>query len=305
MTLHVGAGINIPAEGLTLWLSADQNVTIVSGLVSSWGHLLNPGFIRAEQATSGARPTITNNAINGHPSVTFNGVSQFLSIGGSSNNPILDASSFTVFSLQSNGNTLWCRGRDSAGRGWSARDREFITTIPHTTYRSVSNIPTASGYRLVVTRFTQNGSYDMWVNDTKASGNTSPGSELRSSSVWLDLGLAGRNTFFVEGAIAEILIYAKALSDEEMIQVKRYFYGKYLPGYADFISIGNNVTVSGNGAGDYVAIIDATTKELVRLVELGGVADWSDSIPEGEYYMTYFAEGCQPITHGPHTITAS
>ncbi|MBK8123917.1 MAG: hypothetical protein IPK54_10270 [Dokdonella sp.] len=80
----------------------------------------------------------------------------------------------------------------------------------------------------------------------------------------------------------------------------------HFPDYSPpLIAVGNNVTVSGNGAGDYVVIIDATTKELVKLVALGGVANWSDDIPEGEYYLTYFADGCQPITHGPYTITAT
>jgi len=66
-----------------------------------------------------------------------------------------------------------------------------------------------------------------------------------------------------------------------------------------------NLTVSGNGAGDYVAIIDVTTKELVKLVEPGTGGDWTADVPEGEYYALYFGDGCQPICHGPYTITAT
>lgn len=71
------------------------------------------------------------------------------------------------------------------------------------------------------------------------------------------------------------------------------------------VTIGNNVTVSGNGAGDCVAIIDATTKTLVKLVEPDTSGNWTDDMPEGEYYALYFGDGCQPICHGPYTLTAS
>lgn len=71
------------------------------------------------------------------------------------------------------------------------------------------------------------------------------------------------------------------------------------------VSIGSNLTVSGNGAGDFVAIIDATTKGLVKLVEPDINGDWAASVPEGEYYALYFGAGCQPIAHGPYTLTAT
>lgn len=74
-----------------------------------------------------------------------------------------------------------------------------------------------------------------------------------------------------------------------------------LPG---FVSVSGNLTVSGNGAGDYVALLDATTKKLVKLVEPATNGDWTVKVLEGDYYVIYFGDGCQPIAHGPYTVSA-
>lgn len=79
----------------------------------------------------------------------------------------------------------------------------------------------------------------------------------------------------------------------------------HFPDYGPVVAVGNNVTVSGNGAGDYVAVIDATTKELVKLAEPDTNGDWSADVPAGEYYALYFGDGCQPICHGPYTLTVT
>ncbi len=81
-----------------------------------------------------------------------------------------------------------------------------------------------------------------------------------------------------------------------------------IPQYPDYGSpltaIGNNLTIAGNGAGDSVAIIDATTKTLVKVVDPATNGDWTASIPAGDYYVLYFGDGCQPIAHGPYTVSA-
>lgn len=77
----------------------------------------------------------------------------------------------------------------------------------------------------------------------------------------------------------------------------------HFPNYGPSVTIGNNLTISGSGAGDYVAILDAVSKELVTLVEPDIDGDWSASVPMGDYYAVYFGDGCQPIAHGPYTLS--
>lgn len=81
-----------------------------------------------------------------------------------------------------------------------------------------------------------------------------------------------------------------------------------VPAFPDYgpslVTVGNNLTVSGAGAGDAVAILDATTKTLVKVVDPATNGDWTASIPPGDYYVLYFGDGCQPIAHGPYTVSA-
>ena len=70
-------------------------------------------------------------------------------------------------------------------------------------------------------------------------------------------------------------------------------------------TITGNCIVSGNGGAQEVIIREAATRLLVATAtpdETTG--DWSASVPPGNYDISYFAPDCQPICHGPYTVTA-
>lgn len=71
------------------------------------------------------------------------------------------------------------------------------------------------------------------------------------------------------------------------------------------VAIGSNLTVQGNGAGDAVVILNASTKRLVDIVTPDSNGDWTYSVPEGDYYVAYFAAGCAPRIEGPYSIVAA
>jgi len=59
----------------------------------------------------------------------------------------------------------------------------------------------------------------------------------------------------------------------------------------------------GDGAAvDAVLIRDATTGAHVVKVTPAADGTWSAYVQAGDYYITYAADGCQPICHGPYTI---
>jgi hypothetical protein len=71
----MGGGFSPPSfPDLLVWLEADLNVTLVSGLVSLWGNLSSYAAANdAAQATAARRPGYGTNVLNGKPALQFTG----------------------------------------------------------------------------------------------------------------------------------------------------------------------------------------------------------------------------------------
>lgn len=69
-------------------------------------------------------------------------------------------------------------------------------------------------------------------------------------------------------------------------------------------TITGNVIVSGNGGAQQVIIREAATRLLVATATPNATTgDWSADVPPDDYDITYFAPDCQPVCHGPYTVT--
>ena len=83
LAMHIAAfaqqPLPFPTANLQLWLRAD-NVELTDGKVSRW-YDLSPNQYEIVQTNVAARPTVTENALNGQPALTFNGTSTFLTGG--------------------------------------------------------------------------------------------------------------------------------------------------------------------------------------------------------------------------------
>lgn len=70
-------------------------------------------------------------------------------------------------------------------------------------------------------------------------------------------------------------------------------------------SIGGTAVVSGNGGADQVVVRDVATRKLAAIATPNASTGvWTADVQEGDYDISYFASGCQPICHGPYTVTA-
>lgn len=67
------------SANLMMWLRSDVGVTTSSGAVTNWADQSGNGY-NATQSSGSARPTLTTNAVNGLPAITFNGSSHFLTL---------------------------------------------------------------------------------------------------------------------------------------------------------------------------------------------------------------------------------
>lgn len=84
-------------------------------------------------------------------------------------------------------------------------------------------------------------------------------------------------------------------------------YGAFTPPTALWrpATISGTVLVSGNGGGGQVVVREATTRKLAAIATPhASTGVWTADVQEGDYDISYFADGCQPICHGPYTITA-
>jgi Concanavalin A-like lectin/glucanases superfamily len=231
-------------DGLTLWLQADVGVTSdCLGLVSTWSDQSGMGN-DATQADPTSSPLFVDGVLNGKPVITFDGQHNFLSVAG----PILTSQQFSILAVVND-------TRDPSDN----RFREIISnwdpanTLPSVFFGTVNGNP-------VRARLTDNfGGFDPPYNQQGAGTITDPtthfiftgvsgamdamiyqntasiadkGSTLtpRDFSTPFVVGRQGSaNNEYWQGDIAELLVYDRELSADELTQNWSYLQQKYFP----------------------------------------------------------------------------
>jgi hypothetical protein len=230
----------VPVEGLGLWLSADEGVSTTNGRISAWADQ-SPNGRSATQATSGARPALLTNRINGLPVARFDGVDDFMRFSY----PINGLRGMTIIMVSAN-NTATSTSNDArrAAIFWNETGYWGATQLSPYQDAVQARFGTGqSGNNMVFTRrdsirgaYTltaarHDGGTDMLFVDGKAV-LTETG-KLNTIARTQDTGQLGRgyndNTYF-SGDIAEVLVYSRALSDQELRTVHSYLLAKYFPG---------------------------------------------------------------------------
>lgn len=75
--------------------------------------------------------------------------------------------------------------------------------------------------------------------------------------------------------------------------------------YPPLKTISGNCIVSGNGGAEMVVIRDWDSRELIATATPNATTGaWTADVPPGDYDISYFAPNCQPVCHGPYTVTA-
>ena len=222
--------------GISMWLRADAGVTTVSNAVSQWIDQSGMG-LNVSQATTGNRPTLVNNvaSLNNRPAISFNGTSNFLT---SSINSGLANSSLTVFVIGSGGNQstsnavyysvgpvssgFWLTRRASSSRIGAYNNNQLVQG-------TITNLPT-NGYdfRLFGLRKSLGNALQIKVNGINeiVSTNTTAIGSFTDANIQIGAGNSGS---FLNGQIAEVLVYNRDLSDLELSQVEKYLMDKYAP----------------------------------------------------------------------------
>jgi len=218
-------------SGLREWLEADVGVQTSGTSVTNWLDQSGNGN-HAMQTSAANQPTYlaTGFGAANKPSVHFDGLNDFLDAGSGLNITGSGLTIFTLMRLTANANGPGIAGNQgSGGTGYlleeGTDDRfKFFAGIGVQTADNVTG--SWVGKPLLMTGFKDASNVTLYTNGVQAA-TASSSTSISSSS---DNFLIGHNALasgFLNGDIAEILIYDRALTAQERENVTAYFDGKY------------------------------------------------------------------------------
>lgn len=283
-----GVAFRPVASGLTLWLDASDTSTITSsgGAVSQWNDKSGNGN-NATQGTGSAQPGTGAVTKNGKNVLTFDG-GDFLSLPSG------------LYSIPNGDNTIFyvstCTDESAdrfiltmIGAANAERLLCYSTSIAGVQgYRNVStNNPvtrtgiTKANYN-IFTQFLSGTTQSISVNNGTAGTNTSgvnAVATIATIGAYKNSGFTGN---YQLGNIAEIIIYNRALTAAEIIQVNRYLSNKW------------NISITVPLSLAPTLWLDASDSSTITSVA-GAVSQWNDKSGNG-YNVTQAVSAAQPTT---------
>jgi hypothetical protein len=228
------AGAPIPATGVLLWLSADDAVA-KDGKLQAWQNAGVPN-VTAKALHDDRLPAVVPNAINGHAAVRFDGTDQQLmtnisiaparmpegTVVSVFRSATSDASPLRKLYGDDNGGYDRAAGLDDRASGknytvFTGNGVEgYFQLVANTTY-------------VLVDEYSPN-EFSGWVNGAPAITKAAAAWGATPDDALPNLYLGGTGTVYGEfwnGDLAEIIVYARKLSDAERAQVVDYLAKKY------------------------------------------------------------------------------
>lgn len=220
----------LPSNGLQLWLRADVGVTKDgSDVVDQWKDLSGNDH-HFSQATTSAKPLWTSAAIGSLPSVNFDGSSDYLSAGDVELHS--NSEGMTVFAVR--------RADDTAYRGllskywsnqrvWILSTTSFILQESSGSYNGNTNADRASTTLDQVDSavWTPGEAGQIWENGSLMGTATTAVTDLTETTAPLYLGRIADFGNYFDGDVAEMIVYNRALSNTERIEVETYLAQRY------------------------------------------------------------------------------
>lgn len=224
----------IATSGLHLWLRADAGVTASGGLVSKWLDQSGNGR-HASMAVTSRQPSYVPGALNGMPVLRFNGSqSMYLDV-------FAQPTTFTVFIVGKNTST------DSfsmiLGPGGNSPNNQLR-------WEGGSNalfVGTGNNMPIITPPIGNNhvyhelsASYTGTTMTVYRDGNFVSSHSFSTSGPWT-LASVGSwySTYYMIGDLAEVIIYARALSSSERASVDSYLRSRYFSSCGDGVCNGS------------------------------------------------------------------
>jgi hypothetical protein len=231
-TVTLAAGAPIPANGVALWLVADDAKPEPDGKLASWTSAAVAG-VTATADKPDLQPTVVPATLNGHAVVRFDGTNNILTTNiDTSPARMPEATVFAVFNSKTetsnqlrklygddNGGYDRAAGLDS--RGSEGKNYTVFTGNGVAGYFALK----ANESYLTADQFTKT-EFSGWVNGKATL--------TKVAASWQDalpnFYIGGTGTSYHEpwqGDLAEMIVYGRVLTDAERMQVEDYLGKKY------------------------------------------------------------------------------
>jgi hypothetical protein len=228
--------------GADLWLDASDVTTITEsgGSVSAWGD--KSGNTRNfSQGTSGNRPTTGTRTLNGLNVIDFDGSDDFMTGGDVLDLLTNGVTMFVVTKLDVASGVKGIAGKSraaaNAGRYSFLYDSTFTALFEDTAGRSATNTPSVQTNPYVwAMRVIRNSQLRLWrdgsvvATTTGLSGTTS----YNTTDIWMvgayqstTGGTPPLSGSFMDGYIAEVVVFVRDLSDAEVDEMNTYLRSKW------------------------------------------------------------------------------
>lgn len=212
-----------PASSPLLWLRADAGVASSSSKVYQWNDQSGNGK-HATMTVASRQPTLVTGALNGLPVIRFGGAqSMYLT------NPA-NPTTFTVFIVGRNSDPTENFSMILGPGGtypnnqlrWENGSQALFVGTGNGLPVITSNIGNTRTYHALSAR------YDGSIMGVYRNGNLISSHSFSTSGPWTlsNIG-AWYSTYFMIGDLAEVLIYARALTESERLDTNAYLGAKY------------------------------------------------------------------------------
>lgn len=213
-------------SNLALWLDASDSSTITQsgGSVSLWADKSGNGY-NASQATGASQPQTGVSTINGNNALTFNGSSSFFSVAPALRNIIRNSPETTALVYRTNAVSNQIQFAMNIG-GTSVKTMRVQNSA---TYSASGSGPALAVSVTIDTNahiagFRRNGVNRMTYHDAATATDTNGVDSNYDNAIYVGRGATGN---YHSGELAEIILYNKALSDAEKLQLDTYLKSKW------------------------------------------------------------------------------
>jgi hypothetical protein len=233
-------GNYVPESGMTLWAKIQPGINVYSDSGGSSTQSSDGGNVRYWEISDGsvptsfqkiggvAHPTLRLNVVNGHPVLRGVMDSAFSDDTGSGivERGLVTAAAFTMFIV-----AKWNTANDTSALGTSGNNYfAEQRSIPEMAMYDSVNIPAKagdfSGSFKIVTSMLALGTGLIGVNDTRTASLSSAAYNNIAAGQVLQV-MSGLGSRFLNGDLAEFLIYSSALTETSRKNTERYLGQKY------------------------------------------------------------------------------
>lgn len=229
---------DVTLDGLAYWFKSDNGVQLNGSTVSNWTNILMSR--NASQTSAANQPGYSSTSANGLPAVTFNGTNQFLNLDLDNAQYGFGFSYFIVTKSNSGNVKTGARYFDFGRTNNANNNISFGQIAPNIASLSiyhdnkpstfaVNNSLQPSKYQILGGVHTGTEAIKFFQNGVLqgAQGRLFNPFHERLERKYLGRDVAGTSSGFLNGEIAEILIYTKVLSDDEREHVETYLKARY------------------------------------------------------------------------------